>query len=951
MKTKIGIPIGLALVMFLGVFTAMLALGTLSPQQAHAQTAMRTISPATVMPGGTVTVTIAVANYGAFGGLTETLPEGFGYVAGSAVDADGDTVSTEVTGQNVKFDLFEVSSPFTYNVTVSGTEGSYTFSGTLRDSDRMNHNVTGANMVTVSTDTSGQPVAPDSTMVSGHCMRMVMEDGTEKTIYTPCVTNTNQGPGAASGYDFRFITGEMLTGQNTITVHFDKDFRDLPAVLSRGNITVSASVDSGSATTGSGPSTTGAYSPRSDATRAILTTGEHGLSNSAALNNVEYTFYVPDMNGDIEGAPGIAAGATVSVHVSPGAGIRNPTEGGNKGPIGVFTSLQSMMDTNLKIPVGRTLQLSDYDTNRNKSLTVIGRGFQNGTTAHIFLKNSNGDKQGLVDVEVGSDDTFTATIQVTVPPFVPGKDNEIFAEDGNQPPFKAPSDEDREDPNKRVMFEVEGLMTISPTSAAVGDEVDITLVDWPNDGKIPAGAVTIAGEPQRIIGSPSVNGGSATFRIEISTGTPSGTNEIKIDTPDLKENDTAKITVSGAELEVNPATAVPNQAITVTGRGFTDGATINAAGDDSEVSLGQNMAALDESAPGGFRNFNNGQAVTVDSGGSWSATIIVPITSVTTTPGKHPLTVLGSENREGSVDITIPARTLTIEPAEARPGESVTLTGTGFPASNTRAKEQNTPSIQIYYGGDNLVGTSIPDADGNITLNFRVPLDAAIPSTNRVEARFMIPGSAAGAPPRRTHTNHEVPGARISLSMDEGKPGDKVTLSGDGFKAFASIGGSNVAGVEIGGIDVTPAPRPATDRNGEFTTTILVPDLSPGTNAIKVQVSDVTASANFKVLDVSVSTTMMMMEAEDATPADAFADLIAEDNLVRVYHFNKHEQTDPDTGGWSLYDTREAFMSLNSIEMIEAGEFYWLMVNNEQLNVMLGSERVDLVAGWNQIRW
>ena len=76
-----------------------------------------------------------------------------------------------------------------------------------------------------------------------------------------------------------------------------------------------------------------------------------------------------------------------------------------------------------------------------------------------------------------------------------------------------------------------------------------------------------------------------------------------------------------------------------------------------------------------------------------------------------------------------------------------------------------------------------------------------------------------------------------------------------------------------------------------------------------------------------------MPDVEAAAPADAFAELMAEDNLVRVYHFNKHDQDNPDTGGWSLYDTRDAFMSLNSIDMIEPGEFYWLMMNNEQLNV------------------
>ncbi len=350
----------------------------------------------------------------------------------------------------------------------------------------------------------------------------------------PMVTSTTQDPGEISGYRFQFTTSAMLTGQDTITVHFDKDFRDLPAVLSKGNVTVSASIGSGSATTdASGPSTTAAYSPSNDAAREILTSSKHGLSNSAALNNVEYTFYVPDMNGNVEGAPGIAAGATVSVLVSTGAGIRNPTEGGRKGPIGVFTSRQSLMDTSLKITVNRTLQLSDYAANRNKSITVIGKGFQNGTTATIYLDNANETRLELVSVPVASDDTFQALLIVTVPPFVPGKGNMIYAEDGNLPPFSAGP----------VEFELEGFLTVSPTSAVVGDEVDLTLVDWPMDGPIPAGAVTIAGVTQQIIGSPSVNGGSATFRIEINTATPSGIREIKIDTPTLGESDTAKITI------------------------------------------------------------------------------------------------------------------------------------------------------------------------------------------------------------------------------------------------------------------------------------------------------------------------------------------------------------------------------------------------------------------------
>ena len=333
------------------------------------------------------------------------------------------------------------------------------------------------------------------------------------------VANTNQGPGEVSGFRFQFTTPDALTAnEDAITVHFDKDFRDLPQVLSRGNVTVSASVGSGSATTdASGPGTTGAYIPHIDTTREILTSAKHGLSNSAALNNVEYTFYVPDMNGDIEGSPGIAAGATVSVLVSSAAGIRNPTEAGNKGPIGVFTSKQSMMDTSLRITVDRTIRLSDYDTNRGKLLTVVGRGFKNDTTATIYLDNADGNRQALVSVPVTSDDTFEATFTVTVPPFVPGKGNWLYAEDGNEPPQVS----------NRLDFKVEGLLTVSPTSAAVGDEIEISLVDWP-DGPIPANAVAIAGVTQKTIGSPSVSGNSAIFRIEVGTATPSGTNEIRV---------------------------------------------------------------------------------------------------------------------------------------------------------------------------------------------------------------------------------------------------------------------------------------------------------------------------------------------------------------------------------------------------------------------------------------
>ena len=105
--------------------------------------ATRFFDPASVAPGGRVVVTIKTADYGQIGGVTETLPAGFGYVSSSL-----DTEQVRVTGQQVRFTLQGTAS-FTYTVDASSEVGSHTFSGTLRDSNRMDTPVGGDSGVTV----------------------------------------------------------------------------------------------------------------------------------------------------------------------------------------------------------------------------------------------------------------------------------------------------------------------------------------------------------------------------------------------------------------------------------------------------------------------------------------------------------------------------------------------------------------------------------------------------------------------------------------------------------------------------------------------------------------------------------------------------------------------------------------------------------------------------------
>ena len=126
------------------------ATATGTPQQGESgATATRSFSPTSVLPNGEVTVTVAVADYGTFGGLTENLPEEFAY---KPMSSNLDDAQVVVNGQTVRFTLTGVFQSVTYVVTASSTEGSYSFSGTLIDSSRQEIPVGGALTIAVTTE-------------------------------------------------------------------------------------------------------------------------------------------------------------------------------------------------------------------------------------------------------------------------------------------------------------------------------------------------------------------------------------------------------------------------------------------------------------------------------------------------------------------------------------------------------------------------------------------------------------------------------------------------------------------------------------------------------------------------------------------------------------------------------------------------------------------------------
>ena len=124
---------------------------------ASGHSATRSFSSASVDPGDEITVSIAATNYGAFGQVVETLPDGFSYVADSTSPSE---IRTKVVGQNVKFTLLGADKSFSYKVTASNTADEYTFEGMLRDDTGSSESIVDASDVTVTGTPGTDPTSP-----------------------------------------------------------------------------------------------------------------------------------------------------------------------------------------------------------------------------------------------------------------------------------------------------------------------------------------------------------------------------------------------------------------------------------------------------------------------------------------------------------------------------------------------------------------------------------------------------------------------------------------------------------------------------------------------------------------------------------------------------------------------------------------------------------------------
>ena len=605
------------------------------------------------------------------------------------------------------------------------------------------------------------------------------------------------------------------------------------------------------------------------------------------------------------------------------------------------------------------IQLSHEKVHRGEEVTVIGRGYKNGTTL-TFWRDADFDgvrdsgEEQLCQVEVASNDIGYCTFTVNKPPFV-GTVGECTtaavinggseADNGNKDPRMASEgancnfingvdglnhtsiwirEGELNEPytlnHLPQVLELEGLVL---AEVAADRRLSVQLRDFPQ-GQLTVleiGGVPIDLETLRDTGIPK--SGALNFTVDLPGGARRGYQSLRVVVAPHHQHEHEVQTVIWVEpdaiVTALPDRVLPNQRVNLEGRGFL------VEGNRGEVvSINIGGHSLDLSGVNG----GEGPAP-IDRHGNWRGFINLPINSATTTPGTRELTVMDSQGRSGTVVVTIPPREVEVVPIWGRPGTIVTVKGAGFPALN---RDSSGINVRIYYDfeGGSAVTSAEPDAAGNFSAELRLPLKTPTPSSNTIRAEFDDDDGTTIV----TTTAHEVPGATVAVDPQFGPPGTLVSLSGQGFRKF-----TKVASVKIGDLDVTPGGAPATDANGEFTLTFLAPGAGVGRQTVLVTIAGVTASAPFDISPSGVSA------GTPAPVAEAWEDL--GDSLVRIFHFNN------DTKAWTFYDP-ELSDDENTQEFMISGETYLVLVRETVSAILNGKLRnLTCLQGncWNQIIW
>jgi hypothetical protein len=720
--------------------------------------------------------------------------------------------------------------------------------------------------------------------------------------------------------------GDLTPGSDEISIRFDSSKFGVPATIDASAVTMST--------------TTTAYSANAEKSNQVVNPSSVTVSSTGAESDLSVvTLVVPDMDPDTDGSYGIGSNATVTIVLLQSAGITLPKKAG-----GYDISIQTTNDSSTEwqetcsggaincdeIKLYRDVTLSGVSGSRGDTITATASGYSSGTATFWMDADVDGARgSGETDLCTGSVSSNVATCDFTIsnPPFVLGKGTDHEGDFSSTTTAETDLDAsttaanivnaidgegntsqwtDQDDLDKSV-FELEGSISVVPSTASPGDVVTVQVTDGTASASVTS--CNIVGVSATCSGTLSSSGiGDVSLTVP---NVPPGTQKLYVfASGELDVN----ITIVAASLTATPTDSmVPNQRITLSGSGFTASGTV------SSITIGGETIRT--------ARYNDGSTINIDNGGSFSTSVDIPQTAATETTGAKTIKVTDSGSRTGEMSVTIAERSMTVTPAEGRVGSNVTVKGVGFPAKNNDGSS-NTVSVTYTSGSSTNTATVTPDAGGNFTTTVQVPSGAAIPSTNTVQAAYNVMVATSGADSNADNLStetHKVPAATIEISSSSGGAGSTVTVTGAGFKRYTTV-----TSLEVGDIDVTPSPKPTSDTNGSLSFDFVIPGTDTGVQTVELNVGGTTASKGYTVTSDIVSDVI--------TPvAEALEPLLTAGTLASAFYFNNSSKE------FDFHIVDDAFTDANNLTDVQGGEPLWIEVTTDT-TAELGGTSFDLTC-------
>jgi len=419
--------------------------------------------------------------------------------------------------------------------------------------------------------------------------------------------------------------------------------------------------------------------------------------------------------------------------------------------------------TTFEVVVNTAINVSPTTGFVGDSITIVGSSFGAGATATVYF-----DDEEIDTVPIGIDGSFTTSIDI--PESATGAHTITI--------------EDTAGRSATATISVEPEMTVSPTSGAVGDTINVSGTGFDAEETITILYSNVAVTPTVPITTGVEGSFSGSFYVP---SIPGGVHAITI--TDGNSDLTTNLTVLAGVI-INPTSGQVGDGIGIAGQGF---------GASKNIAITYGSVIIAPTAP-----------IITDPNGMFSGGFIIPAM-----PGNAATLNISDGISTISINLTIGA-SISITPTSGGKGDNVGITGYGFGANK---------NINILING--------------LPVTPQTPITSS--SSGTINGTFTIPAMPGGAAiitindgTINTTVDFTVETSAINISKgtSPGYIGMEISISSDGYAADVPIE------VTYDGTALTVSPD-VTGDNGSFESTFTVPKSAAGEHNVVISINGV----------------------------------------------------------------------------------------------------------------